>query len=194
MKQFVFGLGNPGDEYRLTRHNIGYQAVDALTTLLTGQNFLQAAREHHKTKTVIYRTGELFLAKSLTYMNESGEAVLSTVDYFDKQLVADIKSGKPAGTWEHPQLIVIYDDLDIPVGQWKLQFGKGPKVHNGLNSIRSHLGSDQFLHVRIGIDGRQGIRQQSGKDYVLTPFLGEEQQQMGDVLTEVCQTLRLRLQ
>lgn len=194
MKQFVFGLGNPGDEYRQTRHNIGYQAIDALTTLLTGQDFSQAAREHHKTKTLLYRTGELFLAKSLTYMNESGQAVLSTIDYFDKQLVTDIKSGKSAGSWEHPQLIVIYDDLDIPVGQWKLQFGKGPKVHNGLNSIRSHLGSDQFLHVRIGIDGRQGIRQQSGKDYVLTPFLGEEQQQMGDVLTEVCQTLRLRLQ
>ncbi len=194
MKQFVFGLGNPGDEYRQTRHNIGYQAIDALTTLLTGQDFSQAAREHHKTKTLLYRTGELFLAKSLTYMNESGEAVLSTIDYFDKQLVTDIKSGKSAGSWEHPQLIVIYDDLDIPVGQWKLQFGKGPKVHNGLNSIRSHLGSDQFLHVRIGIDGRQGVRQQSGKDYVLTPFLGEEQQQMGDVLTEVCQTLRLRLQ
>lgn len=194
MKQFVFGLGNPGDEYQKTRHNVGYQAIDALTKELTNQDFSLLSREHHKTKSLFCRVGDVFLAKSLTYMNETGEAVLGVLDYFDKDLVTVLKSNSPAGSSEKPQLIVIYDDLDIPLGQWKLQFGKGPKVHNGLNSIRQHVGSDQFLHVRIGIDGRQGARHQSGRDYVLTPFYGEEQQQIADALKDVCTSLRQRLQ
>jgi PTH1 family peptidyl-tRNA hydrolase len=127
-------------------------------------------------------------------MNESGDAVVATLDYFDKDLLKEIKSGSPAGTSEKPRLIVIYDDLDIPLGQWKLQFGKGPKVHNGLNSIRQHLGSDQFLHVRIGVDGRQGVRHQSGRDYVLTPFYGQEVDTIAQVLSEVGEALRHRLQ
>lgn len=194
MKQFVFGLGNPGEEYQKTRHNVGYQAIDFLTKKLSNQDFSEVSREHHKTKATFYRSGEIFVAKSLTFMNETGEAVLGTLDYFDKELVESLRSGQPAGSAEKPALIVIYDDLDIPLGQWKLQFGKGPKVHNGLNSIRQHLGSDQFLHVRIGVDGRQGVRQQSGRDYVLTPFLGEEKNQISNVLEAVSQVLLQRLQ
>jgi PTH1 family peptidyl-tRNA hydrolase len=194
MKQFVFGLGNPGEEYQATRHNVGYQTVDRITKELTGQSFQESSREQHKIKSRLFRAGELFFAESLTYMNESGDAVVATLDYFDKDLLKEIKSGSPAGTSEKPRLIVIYDDLDIPLGQWKLQFGKGPKVHNGLNSIRQHLGSDQFLHVRIGVDGRQGVRHQSGRDYVLTPFYGQEVDTIAQVLSEVGEALRHRLQ
>lgn len=194
MKQFVFGLGNPGDEYRTTRHNVGYQAIDKLVKELTGQDFSSSSREHHKTKSRFFRSGETLFAESLTYMNESGEAVIAMLDYFDKDLLEQMKAGKPAGTLDKPSVVVIYDDLDIPLGQWKLQFGKGPKVHNGLNSIRQHLGSDQFLHVRIGIDGRQGVRQQSGRDYVLTSFYGEEIPLITAVLEEVAAALRHRLQ
>ena len=194
MKQFVFGLGNPGEEYASTRHNVGFRMIELLTRKLTDQDFSEVAREHHKTKASFYRTGEIFLVEPLTFMNESGEAVLSLLDYFDKELVSALKAGQPAGTLDHPSLVVIYDDLDIPLGQWKLQFGKGPKVHNGLNSIRQHLGSDQFLHLRIGIDGRQGVRQQSGRDYVLTPFFGEELKLLEKTLAEACQSLSQRLQ
>lgn len=194
MKQFVFGLGNPGEEYRSTRHNVGYQAISALTRMLTGLDFEAAAKVQQKTKARYYRKGDIFLAESLTYMNESGEAVSGMLDYFDKELLKEMKSGAPAGTAEHPLLIVIYDDLDIPIGQWKLQFGKGPKVHNGVNSIRQHLGTDQFLHVRVGIDGRQGRRDQSGRDYVLTSFYGEEVAQIETVLEAVSANLRQRLQ
>jgi len=194
MKQFVFGLGNPGEGYQKTRHNVGYQAIDYLTKKLTNQDFPSVSSDHHKTKAAFYRTGEIFLAKSLTFMNETGEAVRGTLDYFDKDIVASMKAGQPAGTADKPGLIVIYDDLDIPLGQWKLQFGKGPKVHNGLNSIRQLLGSDLFLHVRIGIDGRQGLRRQSGRVYVLTSFYGEELTQIADVLEAVSHALCERLQ
>lgn len=194
MKQFVFGLGNPGKEYATTRHNVGYQLVSALTRKLSGQEFDTIAKEQQKTKATFYKKGDIFLAESLTYMNESGEAVLGLIEYFDKELITQLKQGKPAGTAEQPRLIVIYDDLDIPLGQWKIQFGKGPKVHNGLNSIRQHLGSDQFLHVRIGVDGRQGSRLQSGKDYVLTSFYGDEATQIQSVLQTVSENLIKRLQ
>ncbi len=194
MKQFIFGLGNPGPEYSTTRHNVGYQVVDTLTHLVTGQDFQQLAQEHHKTQTVFVRTEEVFLAKSSTYMNESGVAVMKMLDYFDKELIQQLKNGQPAGSSEHPRLIVAYDDLDIPVGQWKAQFGKGPKVHNGLNSIREHLGSDQFLHIRVGIDGRDSVRQSSGKDYVLTPFLAAEKPLIKEAMNAACQLLCQRLQ
>jgi PTH1 family peptidyl-tRNA hydrolase len=194
MKQFVFGLGNPGKEYLHTRHNIGYRIIEALTSRLTNQTFAQIAREHHKTQTIFARTEEVFLAKSLTYMNETGLAVISLLEYFDKELVKQLKSGQPAGSAERPGLIVAYDDLDIPVGQWKIQFGKGPKVHNGLNSIREHLGTDQFLHVRVGVDGRGGVRQLSGKDYVLTPFFENEEPLVKEAVDAICQALAQRLQ
>lgn len=193
MKQFVFGLGNPGPTYQQTRHNIGYLAVQHLTMVLTGQPFSQLAREHTKTKSYFCRTGEVFLAQPLTYMNEAGQTVVSLIEYYDKELMTALRAGQPAGRAGRPRLVVIYDDLDIPVGSYKLMFGKGPKVHNGLNSIRQHLSSDLFCHLRLGVDGRAGQRQVPGRDYVLTPFSTEELATVTQVIATACDELRQRL-
>jgi len=194
MKQFVFGLGNPGEKYAATRHNVGFQVVERLTKVVCGQRFSQVSHLQPQLHAQLYRGGELFFSQPVTYMNDSGLAVMKVIQYFDKDLLVSLKKGEPAGTSEAPAVIVIYDDLDIPLGQWKIQFGKGPKVHNGLNSIRDHLKNDAFLHVRVGIDGRQGQRLQSGSEYVLTAFHGQELQQVEIAFNQVCEELKKRLQ
>jgi peptidyl-tRNA hydrolase, PTH1 family len=167
--------------------------LEKLVQGCSGQSFLSAAREPAKTQAKVYRVCDTFFAEPQTYMNESGRAVAGVIEYFDKELWVTLKQGGAAGTLTSPMLIIIYDDLDIALGEWKIQFGKGPKVHNGLNSVRQYLGSDNFLHVRIGIDGRQGQRAQAGSDYVLTPFLAEEKPIIDQVITKVCQDLLNRV-
>jgi peptidyl-tRNA hydrolase, PTH1 family len=184
MKCFMFGLGNPGEKYATTRHNVGFMALEQAVRSCSSQEFAAQAREQSKLHAKLYRVCDIFFAEPETYMNDSGRAVLSTIEYFDKELAAQIRAGQPAGSLEKPTVIVFYDDLDIALGEWKIQFGRGPKVHNGVNSVRQYLGSDLFLHVRIGIDGRQGQRLQSGSEYVLTPFYGEER-------TVIAQTLEM---
>ena len=127
-------------------------------------------------------------------MNDSGRAAHALIEYFDKELLVALKSEGSAGSLEQPRVVVIYDDLDIPLGDWKIQFGKGPKVHHGVNSIRQHLHTDKFLHVRVGIDGRQGSRIQSGSDYVLTAFHPEEKETIHQAIQAICTEIRGRLQ
>lgn len=190
MKQFVFGLGNPGEKYAHTRHNAGLMTLERLVKNKTHQDFSQVAQKNAKLYASYYRSGDIFYAMPQTYMNDSGQAVRAMIEYFDKPLSADIADGKPAGTAEKPAIIIFYDDLDITVGQAKIQFGKGPKVHNGITSVRQHLNSDLFLHVRIGVDGRGGLRSQPGSDYVLAPFLSEERQVLEECLENVCQKVQ----
>lgn len=194
MKRFVFGLGNPGQKYQHTRHNVGFILIEELVRKCSGNDFTVNAREYPKLHAKLYRICDTFFAESTTYMNESGRAVQSVIEYFDKDLSAALRTGEMAGTAEHPSIILIYDDLDIQLGQYKIQFGKGPKVHNGLNSVRQYLGTDAFLHVRVGVDGRNGKRTQSGSEYVLTPFFGPEQQVLAQTLSAVSEELHRRLQ
>jgi peptidyl-tRNA hydrolase, PTH1 family len=194
MKRFVFGLGNPGEKYTKTRHNVGFMVLEQLVQSLADQDFCQVGREQQKFYAKLYRICDTFLVEPQTFMNDSGRAAHAVIEYFDKDLLTSLKSEGSAGTLEKPTVVVIYDDLDIPLGEWKMQFGKGPKVHNGLNSIRQHLHSDKFLHVRVGIDGRQGSRTQSGSDYVLTGFHPEEKDTVHQAIQAICDELRRRLQ
>jgi peptidyl-tRNA hydrolase, PTH1 family len=194
MKRFVFGLGNPGKEYQQTRHNIGFVVIDELTKKLTSQDFDQISTNNGKFYASYYKANDIFLVKPQTFMNVSGKAVTTIIDYFDKELLKRLQAGETVGSLEKPVVVCVYDDLDIPLGQWKMQFGRGPKVHNGLQSIRQYLKSDLFLHVRVGVDGREGVRNQAGSDYVLSQFWGEENTTIEQVVEEICQDLVKRLQ
>lgn len=194
MKQFVFGLGNPGEKYAFTRHNVGVMVLEYLVKQKTGQDFAQVAQTQAKFYASSYRFSDIFFAMPQTYMNDSGKAVRALVEYFDKPTIEKLSNESAAGTASAPSIIVLYDDLDIPLGQFKIQFGKGPKVHNGTNSVRQYLGSDQFLHVRIGIDGRNGQRLIPGSDYVLGQFLPEEQVIIQQVIAEIGQRVLPLLQ
>lgn len=99
-----------------------------------------------------------------TMMNASGKAVKKLADSY-KLLPADI--------------YVIHDDLDLPLGEYKIQFGKGPKVHNGVNSVEESLGTEKFWRVRIGVDNRDPDNRVNGEGYVLQKFSSEEKKLIG---------------
>ncbi len=174
---FVFvGLGNPGEEYARTRHNTGFLLADALAQV-TGGHW----ENQRKVLSLVARTEQALLVKPQTYMNESGVAVQKVVSYY--KLAPDMNN----------QLWVGFDDLDLPFGSFKIQFGRGPKVHNGLLSVYQHFGTDQFWHVRIGADSRAGDRSLPGSSYVLQPFTSEEQDKLLGIFTTIINTLQKEL-
>jgi PTH1 family peptidyl-tRNA hydrolase len=160
MKLFV-GLGNPQPKYFNNRHNVGYMAIDALNMLFSrkykrkppvfSQKFLQSIIFDYSPFAV--------LTKPRKFMNDSGIAVKKLIEAYK------IKT---------TNLYVIHDDLDIPIGEYKIQMAKGPKDHNGLKSIEQELGTDQFGRIRIGIENRDPNKRVSGEEYVLQDFTDSE--------------------
>ncbi|OGJ16796.1 MAG: hypothetical protein A2632_02010 [Candidatus Pacebacteria bacterium RIFCSPHIGHO2_01_FULL_46_16] len=174
----IVGLGNPGVEYRNTRHSIGHVVLDKIASLLA-ISFVSAK----KTNSQIARSKSAFLlVKPETFMNDSGRAVTAALSYY-----AQFDSAQR--DQELSDLFVIHDDLDIPLGEYKIQLGTGPKIHNGLLSIYQHLKTKRFWHVRIGVDGRAGQRTMPGNEYVLLPFLPTEQPVVDQVVETVARKL-----
>ena len=146
--QIVVGLGNPGPEHRLTRHNAGFWFVDALARA-QGAQFRSHARYQGEVCRVELEGREIVLLKPQTYMNRSGLSVRALLDY--------IKA--PVG-----ELLVVHDELDLPPGTARFKQGGGHGGHNGLRDTITHCGPD-FWRLRLGI-GHPGDRSQV-IDYVL---------------------------
>lgn len=152
--RLIIGLGNPGGEYKNTRHNAGFLVLDELQKSKLPKGFV--------------------LKKSDEFMNESGRFVKKSVDKYKLDL---------------SNLYIVHDDLDIPIGSYKIQFGRGPKDHNGIKSIDDSLGTDQYWHVRIGIDNRSSDNRTLGEEYVLQNFTEDEKKILDGVIKEVCKKL-----
>ena len=159
--KLILGLGNPGEQYKNNRHNVGHLVVEVLLKRSLPKDFV--------------------VKKSSVFMNDSGILV--------KKLVEQNRA-KTSDLW------VIHDDLDIALGGYKIQEGKGPKLHNGINSIERELGTDEFWRVRVGVENRQrGVGEPSyakateGKDYVLQDFTPEERKTLDKVILEICKKL-----
>ncbi|MFA7088131.1 MAG: aminoacyl-tRNA hydrolase [Patescibacteria group bacterium] len=151
MKLF-FGLGNPGKQYQNTRHNLGQMIIN---------NYLEAQRAEHiriksKLNSSLIEINKNIFAISTGFMNESGIA-LQKVTAFYKISPENI--------------YIIHDDLDLPVGEWRLQFDRGPAGHNGVKSVIENLGTQAFWRIRVGI-GKPEF--DSAEQYVLKPFSKEE--------------------
>ncbi len=170
----VVGLGNPGVAYARHRHNVGYLVVDELASRMGGQ--LRA----HKSRRADVLEGRasslsgaqpenprVILGRSRGFMNESGSAVATLVNFYKI----------PVG-----QLIVIHDELDLPFPTLRVKLGGGDNGHNGLRSLRAALGSGEFLRVRAGI-GRP-THQQVVADYVLSPYSSAERSDLATQLDQ----------
>lgn len=120
------------------------------------------------------KISSLTALKTAVFMNDSGVFVKKVVDQY-KLIASDL--------W------VIHDDLDIPLGSYKIQKGKGPKLHNGINSIERILGAEDFWRVRVGVDNREPESRMSGEDYVLEDFTQEERKVLDRVIDEICRKL-----
>ena len=145
----VVGLGNPGAEYAGTRHNVGAETVGLLAARHGGQ--LKKAKERALVAEVRIAGHRVTLAFPTTFMNESGQAVGPLV--------------RRHGIDDLQRLVVVHDELDLPVGRLRVKLGGGLAGNNGLKSIKAHLSADDFVRVRIGI-GRPPSADR-GADYVL---------------------------
>lgn len=170
--KLIVGLGNPGKEYRNTRHNIGFEFVDRLS------GGVMYSLES-KFESLVYREKNLLFVKPQTFMNESGRAVRKIMDFYK------------LGTGD---IVLVHDDLDLKLGEYKLQRGVGPKVHNGVSSVEASLPDKNFLRVRIGVDNREKtLFTGSGADYVLSKFGKEELEEIDEVMEEAADELLVAL-
>ena len=151
----IVGLGNPGSRYKDTRHNIGFGVID-LWSLDLGVRLVGRRFQSRNIRTR-FQDQEIILLRPLTFMNLSGKSVKGCADYYDL---------------ESTKILVIHDDLDLPVGSLKVVRNGGAGGHKGVLSIIEHLDSMQFPRIKIGI-GRPRY-EENIEDYVLSPFYGDE--------------------
>ena len=153
----VVGLGNPGIEYQFTPHNAGFLAIDRIA----GEHSVEVVnrRCHALTARVRLAGREVILAKPETWMNLSGHSVGDLVDELEIELPRD--------------LLVIYDELDLPLGTLRIRERGSPAGHNGARSVSGDLGTDEWWRIRIGVGPEPGVQEEAfrrGRDYLLTPM------------------------
>jgi peptidyl-tRNA hydrolase, PTH1 family len=172
--KIVVGLGNPGTQYRMSRHNIGFQVVDRLAQI----NHISIRTKRFRS---LYGTGwidfqQVLLSKPMTFMNRSGEAVKKATDFFHLRM---------------EDLIVVHDDLDLPFGRLHFKRRGGDGGHQGIRSIIERMGGNNFLRLKVGI-GRppQGM---DSADYVLDVFDKIEQSLLDQTLSHAAESLKVML-
>src|SRR5215469_15615808 len=162
MLKLVVGLGNPGSRYEGTRHNVGFEVVDRLAKGGSGAKFARKFEGLLAETEIDFR--RVLLLKPETFMNLSGRSVGQAVRFF-----------KVAPT----DLLVVCDDLSLPLGKLRLRPGGSDGGQKGLRDIASHLGTDQFPRLRIGIGDREDL---DAADYVLSRFRSSERPVIDDAL------------
>lgn len=160
----IVGLGNPGKQYENTKHNVGFITVDYLAQ----KHGIKVNKIKHKALT---GEGHLFgekvmLVKPQTYMNLSGECVGPLASYYDVPI---------------ENIIVIYDDIDIPMGSIRIRMKGSAGSHNGMKSVILHIGDDEFPRIRIGVGGEY---RGDLKNYVMSGFTKEEVPLMEDAIAD----------
>lgn len=161
--KLIVGLGNPGKEYSETRHNIGFLFVDEVVASFNQQFKLEKKIRSEIVRFKINEEEYVFL-KPITFMNLSGEAVSLAMKYYN----IDIND-----------VIIVHDDLDLPVGKIRIRPQGGSGGHNGIKSIIQHLKTQEFKRIRIGIDKNQ----YDTVDYVLGKFSKRDQDIINDVIS-----------
>jgi PTH1 family peptidyl-tRNA hydrolase len=164
----VVGLGNIGKEYDRTRHNIGFECLDAFASANDFQPWIE--KKDHKCLQTSATLGDtrVIAIKPTTFMNLSGESVQAVANFY--KIPAD-------------KIIVVHDELDIPFGQIRLRTGGSSAGHNGLKSIMQHMG-EGFGRIRVGIGPKEPAQMDSA-DFVLARFSKEQESHMAELTREV---------
>jgi len=174
--KLIVGLGNPGTAYARNRHNIGFRCVNQFARL----HSIRFDRKQCRARTGIgdAKGEELLLARPMTFMNLSGTSVACLVNKHDVSL---------------SDLLVIYDDLDLPLGRIRLRQSGGSGGHRGIKSIISALGSGDFSRIRVGIGRPRGEEQRVDSDavvdHVLSSFSAEEERAIKPVIAIVSEAI-----
>lgn len=166
MTWLIVGLGNPGSQYAMTRHNVGFIALDVLNESLSKERWSDQHKAHViKMK---WQNETVILAKPQTFMNLSGQSVVSLMNFYKI---------------EKENLLVLHDDLDIAFTEIKLQKNRGHAGHNGIRNISELLGTADYARLKLGI-GRPENKNIPVADYVLQKFTSDEVAKLPDFLSK----------
>lgn len=180
--KLVIGLGNPGDKYAGTRHNLGFEVVDKYVSSIMYQVLWEKSE---KLKSELIKDKDLIFAKPQTYMNNSGLAVKLLAAYY-KIPTTDV--------------IIIHDELDLPLGKIKVRLGGAAAGHHGVESVMEALGTDQFIRVRLGIGNLKTQSSEhksahvSAEKFVLEPFIHSEKAQVKHMIKQVLKALDILIE
>lgn len=171
--KIIVGLGNPGEKYKDTRHNVGFLALDFL--LNDGDGFMKA-KPSHEFKSEMFsleKDGQkIILLKPQTYMNDSGQALKVICNFYKIDLKED--------------LLVVHDEVDLPFGMERLTPSSSAAGHNGVKSIIENLGTQDFHRIRIGVESRASKEEMPTENFVLQNFSAEELEKLkADILPRV---------
>jgi PTH1 family peptidyl-tRNA hydrolase len=170
----VVGLGNPGKAYAHTRHNFGFEVVDRVVSRAGGGPYRE---KFSGLFTEIAVQGERVGAlKPQTFMNDSGRSVLAASAFYKV---------------EPKDVIVLHDELDLPFGDVRFKKGGGEAGHNGLRSLSQHLGTKDFVRLRLGVGKPPAGFRGSGADFVLEGFASAERAVLGDIVEQAAEAVEL---
>ena len=171
----IVGLGNPTKEYKNTRHNVGFDVIDAIAEKY---DISVLEKKHKALIGKGYIDGQkVILVKPLTYMNLSGESVRELVDYYKID--------------EEEELIVIYDDISLDVGQLRIRKKGSAGGHNGIKNIIAHLGHDTFMRIKMGVGEKP--KGYDLADYVLGHFSGAERKIMDESAEKAADAVKMMM-
>ena len=175
--KLLVGLGNPGTQYDKTRHNVGFMVIEEIARQ-NNCSFRESKKLYGRTCEYGFGIDKTRLLMPNTYMNESGKAVRTTKDWFD---------------FKTPQIIVLMDDMDLPLGKIRARSKGSAGGHNGLRSVIEHLGTNEFKRVKIGIGSPSKIQQERKSKtiaHVLGKFSKEEFVILNFIIQEIISCLK----
>ena len=169
----IIGLGNPGEQYKNTRHNVGFRVVDEFAKKYDFPEFKLQKKSNALVSEHIIGAQAVVLAKPQTFMNDSGKAV--------KQLTSQTEE-------KMAKLVIVHDDIDLPVGKIKIVTERGSAGHKGVESIIQNIGNDGLIRLRIGIGGQKDVE---AMNVVLKNFSPEEQKIINESIQKATEALDL---
>ena len=182
--KLIVGLGNPGDKYTNTRHNLGFEILEHFCRKINAPEFSFNKKFNAEISQVTINGEQLVLVRPQTFMNNSGTAVSAVKNFFKLD---------PAN------VIIVYDELDLPLGQIKIRLGGAAAGHHGVESIIESLGTDQFVRVRAGIGSLRTESSEHHKDhkvaekYVVEDFHSDERSKVKHLVKHASGALELLL-
>lgn len=184
--KLIVGLGNPGEKYEHTRHNMGFLIIDSLVKELTPITKKPIWSEIKKPKLLLCKLDRIVLLKPQTYMNLSGLAVSYIKNFYKID---------PRNIW------VIHDDIDLPIGKLRIRRGGASAGHHGIDSLIKGLGEDNFVRFRVGIGkGKEfkelperNLHRRAVERFVLSPFTTNEEGKLRKIIKKTVEAIRISL-
>ncbi|MFH1938191.1 MAG: aminoacyl-tRNA hydrolase [Patescibacteria group bacterium] len=168
--KLIIGLGNPGIKYEKTRHNLGWLVIDQLAQKIGINNWKNEVKFNSLLAQGNFNDQKIILAKPETFMNDSGSAVQAIANYYK------IPS---------KEIIIIHDEIDLPLGEIKVQESRGAAGHKGVQSIINHLGINDFNRIRIGIKPEKNNIET--EKFVMQKFTNEEEEVLKEIIERAAQ-------